>query len=136
MERTIKVRQSGRTAHTLPQKLPEVFGYVAVADCSKIGEMLYLRPKGGKIWYRFLIVDCASKIDRRISDGLSGYQWMKQKGVIVELDYNSYLKFFGTRLKTRATVETGIPYKSTKQWAREFNFIRSEKEFSHEARFK
>jgi hypothetical protein len=85
MERTIRVRQAGRTSHTLPGHLPDVDGFVASREGRDIGKtwtIYYDRQCG-----RFLVADCAGKNDRRIQDGLSGYQWMMQKGILVEVDH-------------------------------------------------
>jgi hypothetical protein len=78
MDRVIRVRQSGRTSMDLPQKLPNVDGYVAVEACDRIGDIIYLRPEGYDEWEKFLIVDC------------SGHQettaWMLRNNILVEVD--------------------------------------------------
>lgn len=81
MERVIRVRQQpGRTAHTLPAVLPDVDGYVAVMDCSRIGSVVLLRPVGASLWERFLVTDCAG-----IADG--GRDWMLRNGIVAEIDH-------------------------------------------------
>jgi len=93
MEATIRVRQAKRTAHHLPKHLPEgVKSYVAIRDCSAIGEFVLIRPVGG-VWEKALIVDCASKTDSRKADGLSGYQWMTYNGVMAEIDYRTAVRW-------------------------------------------
>ena len=59
MQRTILVRQSGRTAHDLPMRLPEVDGYAAHPLPEMIGEIVWVRPENSSDWYSVLIVDTA-----------------------------------------------------------------------------
>jgi hypothetical protein len=59
MQRTIRVRQAGRTAHDLPLELPEVDGYAAHPLPEMIGEIVWVRPVGESRWYSILIVDTA-----------------------------------------------------------------------------
>jgi len=82
MDSVIKVRQSGRTAYDLPEKIPEVNGYVAVQDRELIGTIIYLRPVGFSEWETFLVTDCAG-----IADG--GYAWMVRNNILVEVDYET-----------------------------------------------
>jgi hypothetical protein len=63
MQRTIAVRQAGRTAHHLPQELPEVDGYGAHPLPELIGEIVWVRPEGHDRWYSILIVDTANHAD-------------------------------------------------------------------------
>jgi len=56
---------------------PKTDGYVAVEDCRRVGEVLYLRPVGGE-WERFLIADCAG--------GEATRQWMRRNRIVVEVD--------------------------------------------------
>lgn len=85
MERTVRIRQHpGRTAYDLPAILPDVDGFIAVADCSRIGQLATMTYAG--VTSRVLVVDCAGKTDKRKSDGLSGYQWMKNFGIVLEMN--------------------------------------------------
>ena len=94
MDRVIRVRQSGRTAMTLPAKLPEVDGYVAVQDCLMIGEVIRVRPVGAAEWERFLVTDCASKSDRQSpTDPRSGYEWMVDGNILIEVDYETAVRW-------------------------------------------
>lgn len=87
MEATVRVRQR---LHDLPRLLPAVRGYVAVLDCDRIGEIVYMRPLGAVTWSRFLVADCAG-----VSDG--GAAWMRRgarvRGVhypiLVETDWHT-----------------------------------------------
>jgi len=82
----IRARQAGLTSHDLPERLPDVDGYVAARDCADIGKIVFLRPVG-RAWERFLVVDCAGRYDRQGPDDTrSGYQWMVDGGVLVEVD--------------------------------------------------
>lgn len=63
----------------------QVSGAVALRDCWRIGQHIWLHQIGG-IWERFLVADCASKTDSRWQDGLSGYQWMVRCNVLAEVD--------------------------------------------------
>lgn len=61
----------------LPQNLPPVDGYIAVLDCSEIGQTRLLRYQDKT--YTVLIADC--------SGHASTSQWMRNKNVIAEVDY-------------------------------------------------
>lgn len=77
MEATVRARQR---LHDLPRLLPAVHGYVAVLDCTQIGQVVYLRPIGTQQWERFLVADCAG-----ISDG--GAVWMRRGARIGRVHY-------------------------------------------------
>lgn len=96
MERVVSVRRAGRTTATLPAGLPPVDGYVAVADCKRIGQIVWLRPEGQEHWERFLVTDCANPADG--SD-----RWMRRNGILVEVDYQT--------AKRRNTIGRGIHVK-------------------------
>ena len=90
MDSVIAARQSGRTAYSIPAQLPIVDGYVAVADCERIGSIISVRVAGTEKWERFLVADCASKNDRQSdTDPRSGYQWMTDGNVLVEVDHGT-----------------------------------------------
>ncbi len=93
MERTIAVRQAGRTAYDLPMDLPDVDGYVAVLDPAWIGKIVKLRPAGAAEWETFLVADCAGRNDKRKSDDLSGADWMRKYNVLVEVDYETAVRW-------------------------------------------
>lgn len=86
MNRVIKLRQSWGQ---IPADVNQYDGFIAVADCDRIGETVFMRPYGQARWEMFLITDCASKTDARESDGLSGYRWMIENGIDAEVDYDT-----------------------------------------------
>ena len=90
MEKVVANRQAGRTAHHLPDPLPEVDGYAAVLDCEEIGSVWLVRPRGGE-WERFLVADCAGPQLR--ADGLTGGEWMRANGVLLEVDYRTAVRW-------------------------------------------
>lgn len=75
----------------LPAVLPAVAGYAARPDCADIGRIIWLSIAGGR-YAPFLVVDCASKSDRRWQDGLSGYEWMMAYNVLAEVDYETAVR--------------------------------------------
>lgn len=83
MSRVVRYRQR---QGQLPLDLSGYDGAVARPECADIGKDVWLRFDGGD-WERFVVADCGSKSDARESDGLSGYDWMKQGNVLVEVDY-------------------------------------------------
>ena len=89
MDATIKLRQ---TWGQLPSDLSDYDGAVAVADCSLIGSTVWLRYNGGP-WERFIIADCGSKSDCRWQDGRSGWQWMVDHNILVEVDYKTAMRW-------------------------------------------
>jgi len=90
MEKVIKNRQSWGQ---LPEILPDVAGYIAVVDCSALGEVWLLRPRGTQTWGRFLVVDCAGPQLR--PDGKTGGQWMLDNNIFAEVGYRT-AKDWGT----------------------------------------
>lgn len=78
MQKVIKNRQLHLTARHLPKQLPPVDGYIAVSDCSYIGETWQITHNGAT--EAFLVVDCAGSEKTR--------QWMAH-GVPVEVDYET-----------------------------------------------
>lgn len=89
MSRVVRYRQS---RGELPADLSAYAGAVARPECADIGEAVWLRPAGGE-WERFIVADCASKSDARESDGLSGYEWMIRGNVLVEVGYETALRW-------------------------------------------
>ena len=65
--------------HITPFEVAIADGYVAVLDCSRIGEWVILRPDGSRDWERFLVIDCANRTD---SDT---HAFMEH--ILVEVDY-------------------------------------------------
>ncbi len=67
----------------------DVYGYAAIKNCSKLGNVIYVSVKGGP-WLSYQVVDCQYWKD---------WSWMKE--VLVEINYS-------------AAVATGTyPYNST-----------------------
>lgn len=58
---------------------------VAVADCSKIGSHMLIRPVGTLEWIPVVVADCAG------NDGTP--EWMKENNIIVELSYELAVQF-------------------------------------------
>jgi len=93
MQRVIRVRQSGRTAHPLPLSLPHVDGYVAAQDCNAIGSIVHLRQNAHGEWERFLVTDCASHSGGSPNAGESSYEWMRRNNILYEIDYETALRW-------------------------------------------
>jgi len=68
----------------LPKDLPDVDGFVAVEDCSRIGDIVYVRFEGG-LWESFLIADCSGS--RETS------RWMDRNGIGFEVDYATAVRW-------------------------------------------
>lgn len=83
MKRVVRYRQD---QDQLPRPLFGYDGAVAARDCDDIGETVWLRPDGAEDWEKFIIADCASQVDSRWQDGLSGWEWMLELDVLVEVD--------------------------------------------------
>jgi hypothetical protein len=79
MERTVAIRQSGRTAHHLPQQLPPHDGYIAVLDCQRIGEVWTVHYRG--IVERLLVADCSGHAETSA--------WMSRNRIVGEVDYET-----------------------------------------------
>jgi len=88
MEQVVANRQSGKAWVSLPESLPGVDGFAAVADCYRIGDIIYLRPVGTRRWERFLIADCARPPG---TDG--SYEWMVRNGIVAEVDYPTAVRW-------------------------------------------
>ena len=84
MQSVIAVRQSGRTAYSLPTELPIVDGYMAVLECHLIGSLVDVVVDGSV--EVFLITDCAG-----VNDG--GRDWMVRNGIIAEVDHLSAVRW-------------------------------------------
>jgi len=85
MDEVVANRQRGITIADLPDPLPSVDGFVAVEDCSEIGDIIWLRPEGQGAWESFLVADCSG--DQRTSD------WMARNNILVEVDYATALRW-------------------------------------------
>ena len=83
MERVVRFRQD---QGQLPRPLFGYDGAVAARDCDDIGKAVWLRPVGAEDFERFIVADCASRVDSRWQDGLSGWEWMLKLDVLVEVD--------------------------------------------------
>jgi len=90
MDDTIALRQSWGE---IPLDLSEFDGAVAVPECSDIGQELWCRPVGTRTWEHFIAVDCGSKTDSRESDGLSGWEWMVTKNVLIEMGHDTAVRW-------------------------------------------
>ena len=62
----------------LPANLNLYDGFIAVADCGRIGDLAWLSINGGG-WLRVAVFDCAG------NDGTPA--WMAENQIIAELDY-------------------------------------------------
>ena len=62
-----------------PRNWYEAAGYVAVNDCTRVGEMATLIDPGGREW-RVLVADCGGPGQGQGSD------WMTTNNIIAELD--------------------------------------------------
>ena len=80
-ERVINVRQHRNVTYSLPLKLPEVDGYIAVRDCHHIGEVWQLRPKGEEYIEDFLVIDCSGSAETSA--------WMDRGNIICEIDHET-----------------------------------------------
>lgn len=89
MSRVVRYRQA---RGELPLDLSAYMGAVARPECADIGDEVWLRPAGGE-WELFIVADCGSKSDARESDGLSGYEWMIQGNVLVEVGHETALRW-------------------------------------------
>ncbi len=84
--RVIRVRQTpGKTAMTLPAQLPSTDGYLAVMDCSEIGNIWYLQHESSEVIESFLVIDCAGHVETR--------QWMTRNNIIGEVDYQTAVRW-------------------------------------------
>ena len=106
MPRVVATRQAGLTAHDLPVQLPAVDGFVAVKDCARIGDIMYLRPAGTVHWERFMVADC--------SGHTSTTEWMKRNNILVEVDYQTARRWNtigkGIQIEVRTIVRRHYEY--------------------------
>lgn len=86
MDRVLDYRV--RHGATIPE---EVDGYVAAQSCDDIGKIIYLRPLGTEAWESFYVADCAGPHLR--PDGLTGYQWMIRYNILVEVDWETAVRW-------------------------------------------
>lgn len=102
MEQVVANRQAGDAWVSLPAELPDVDGYIAVADCAELGQVWWIRPRdsacvgqpgcelGGGCevgprpgqWERHLVVDCAAPDDGTL-------EWMAANNVVLEVSYET-----------------------------------------------
>jgi len=85
MERVVRVRQSGRTSMDLPVELPDVDGFIAVEDCDRIGDIVYIRREGTEKWYSFLVADCSGHAETT--------SWMERNNILIEVDYETAVRW-------------------------------------------
>ena len=109
MQRVIWNRQHGCCGqYSLPATLPDVDGYVAVAERDRIGSLVWLRPVGQTNWELFLVADCAGYAD-------GGYAWMKQNNILAEVDANTAIRWKtpgrGIQVQLRWTPPSPYPEK-------------------------
>jgi len=90
MDRVVELRQKWGQ---LPDDLSQYDGAVAVPECLNIGTDLWCRPVGSKTWEHFIAADCGSKSDSRESDGLSGWEWMVTHNMLIEVDYETAVRW-------------------------------------------
>ena len=110
MERVVANRLAGCCGrYGLPLELPPVDGYVAAREPGDIGRLVWLRPVGATAWERFLVVDCAGRGDRRVSDGLSGHAWMTRYNVLVEVDYQTAVRWNTVGRGIRVELSWSLP---------------------------
>ncbi len=84
MSRVVSVRQSGVTAMNLPDPLPQTDGIIAVEDCSRIGEIVWMRHDG-RGWESFLVADCSGHVETS--------EWMLRDDICVEVDYATAVRW-------------------------------------------
>jgi len=73
----------------IPKDLDKYAGFIAVRDCSNVGEEYYLYHPALSRPVLVLATDCASKSDRQSDTDLrSGYEWMLDGNILVEMDYD------------------------------------------------
>ena len=107
MPSTVRVRQSGSTAHNLPTDLPSVDGYVASQNCADIGSIIWLRPIGQTEWESFLVADCASLTAGSPRPGESSYRWMVRNNILFEIDGLTARRW--NTVGRRASIEMRVP---------------------------
>ncbi len=86
MEQVVAVRQAGWTANPLPPEFSHVIGFVARQDCSEIGQLLWMCHESEGCRGPYLISDCANQIE-------SHDKVMEKKGIVVEIDYNTAVRW-------------------------------------------
>ncbi len=80
MEATVAARmEHGYWFTPPPRNWYEAAGYVAVNDCTRVGEMATLIDPGGREW-RVLVADCGGPGQGQ------GADWMTENNIIAELD--------------------------------------------------
>jgi len=80
MGNVIAVRQARVTAMNLPDPLPPTDGFIAVEDCSRIGEIVWMRYNGGD-WESFLVADCSGHAETSA--------WMQRNNICAEVGYKT-----------------------------------------------
>lgn len=85
-EMVIHNRQIGNAWVGLPKSLPVVDGYVAMCDCSLVGDFVWIQNPINQIWERHLIIDCCYP-----GDGTK--EWMEENNIFCELDYDTTVRW-------------------------------------------
>ena len=101
MRQVVENRQAGRAYVSLPADLPAVDGHIAVADCARLGDIVYLRPAGAESWETHLVVDCAHPMDGTT-------EWMRDNNIAVEVSYQTAKRW--DTVGRGIEVEIGISY--------------------------
>lgn len=106
MSRVIAVRQSGVTAMDLPETLPPTDGFIAVEDCSRIGEIVWMRHEGGG-WESFLVTDCSGHVETTA--------WMRRNNICAEVDYETAVRWntvgYGAEVDIRLGERIGYKFR-------------------------
>ena len=85
MDATVRVRQG---FGQLPKDVSAWSGFVARPRCNEIGNTVWIHMPDSSQWEPFLVADCA-----RRDNGDGALSWMEDNGILVELDWESRLRF-------------------------------------------
>lgn len=79
-------------------------GMVAVLDCDRIGDTLWLRPLGQADWESFVVMDCAHPLD-------GTPEWMARNRVIAEVDHQTAARWDAVGEMVYAQIKGPVPQK-------------------------
>jgi len=79
MDRVINTRQAGITSYTPAPDLSRYDGFMAMEDCSELGNEYYIVANGNL--ELFLVMDCSGHIETS--------QWMTTNNIVIEIDYET-----------------------------------------------
>jgi hypothetical protein len=101
-ERVIRVRIANGYGF-VPDDWKSYDGYLAVLDCSTVGDEVWARPGPGHKWERFLIADC--------SGHASTTYWFNMNGIVAEVDHATFQRWTEAGYKTERglTIEIRPP---------------------------